>query len=382
MKRSLVLGCAVLALAAGSSAASAQGKFELTVGGDAFFQGAIVDQDQDSGLRATELRNRFRVVITPSATADNGLQYGARLRIRADNANRTLTQDRSYIFVKGGFGTVQAGTINGLSDEYGLIGPNVEGIAGGPDNLTLDFVGGASANLAARTQNFRNMTSGNAATRLVYLTPVFAGFQGGLSYMPKSDDAQNSINRRKYSTVTAFGSQAPSFQDVGEVGGIYTRELGPVTLDATAFYEFGSATKETTGTVYNGFKALSSWNAGVNVGFSGVKVGAMYRNAGKSGYCKASGCGGADQESWIVGANYTMGSFIFAANYQSYKDAGDPSVRGDSKMDLYQAGVTYAVAPGLSAGLEYSYFKARENDTTAVVRDKGSIIMLDTRLAF
>jgi len=391
MKRSLVLGCAALALCAGSSAALAQTKFDVTIGGDAYFQGAYVDQKQDAGLRSTELRNRFRVVLTPTAKADNGLEYGARLRLRAVNGpgavNRSLDNDRAYIFAKGAFGTVQAGTINGLSDEYGLIGPNVEGIAGSADNSTLDFLTGSpiyDAGIAGRATNFRNLVSGNAATRLIYLTPTFAGFQGGISYAPRSDDANNSVNRRKYSTVAVggFGAYAPSFQDVGEVGGIYSREIGPVTFEASGFYEFGTATKETTGTAFNNFKDLSSYNIGANIGFAGAKIGAMYRNAGKSGYCKA-GCGGHDQDTWIVGANYTLGPVILAANYQRYEDAGsNPSVSGNAYLDLYQAGVTYTVAPGLTAGLEYSYFRGKEKDVTAPISDRGSIIMIDTRLAF
>jgi len=379
MKRSLVLGCAALALCAGSSAASAQTKFDVTIGGDVFFQAGYVDQKLDAGQRSTEMRNRFRVVITPTAKADNGLEYGARLRIRADNPNsagRTLTQDRSYIFAKGAFGTIQAGTINGLSDEYGFIGPNIEGIAGGADNLTLDFLSGTpiydtygpATGIAARAQNFRNPVSGNAVTRVNYLTPTIAGFQGGVSYTPRTDDAQNSIQRSKYGA---------GFHDTVEVGGIYSREIGPVALEASAFYEFGDAMKLSAGG--QDFKDLRSYNIAANVGFAGFKVGAMYRNAGKSGYC-TPGCGGSDQETWIVGANYTLGPVILAANYQRYEDAGDPSVAGNSNLDLYQAGVTYAVAPGLTTGLEYSYFKARERD--AGLRDRGSIIMLDTRLAF
>ncbi|HYG84683.1 MAG TPA: porin [Azospirillum sp.] len=387
MKRSLALACAAVALTGGS--AFAQSKFDVTIGGDVFFQYGFVDQNQDAGLRSTEMRNRFRFVLTPSAKADNGLEYGARLRVRADtsnagagnnstNVNRLLNQDRAFIFAKGGFGTVQAGTINGLSDEYGFIGPNVEGISGSADNTDVDFLAGSplyesapgeADRVLARSTNFRNLASGNAATRIVYLTPTIAGFQGGVSYMPRSDDSQNSIRRTKFDGA---------FEDVVEVGGIYLREIGPVALEASAYYEFGD-TQRTSDTGPE-LKNLSSYNIAANVGFADFKVGAMYRNAGESGYVKGAIGDAADQETWIVGANYTLGPVIFAANYQYYKDAGDPIVAGNSKVDLYQAGITYTVAPGLTTGLEYSYFKARENEVA--LRDKGSIILLDTRVAF
>jgi predicted porin len=385
MKRSLALACAAVALTAGSGAANAQAKFDVIVGGDAYFQAGYVNQDQDAGLRSTEMRNRFRFVLTPTAKADNGLEYGARLRVRADasstsTARRNTSTDRAFIFAKGVFGTVQAGTINGLSDEYGFIGPNLEGIAGGADNGTLDFLSGSAIydfGVAGRATNFRNLRSGDIATRLVYLTPTFAGFQAGISYAPRSDDNNNAVARNKYVAASTYQG---SFHDMVEVGAIYTREIGPVAIEASGFYEFGDAAKDPTG---GRFKDLSSYNIAANVGFAGAKIGAMYRNAGDSGYCRF-GCSGKDQETWIVGANYTLGPVILAANYQRYEDAGaDPATGGNGKLDLYQAGVTYTVAPGLTTGLEYSYFRARDNDLPAPFnRDKGSIVMLDTRLAF
>ncbi len=388
MKRSLAVACAAVALTSGS--AFAQTKYDVTIGGDAFFQAGFVDQKLDDGLRSTEMRNRFRLVLTPSAKADNGLEYGARLRIRADTGSpnttggRKLTQDRAYIFAKGGFGTLQAGTINGLSDEYGFIGPNVEGISGSADNTDVDFLNGSRLydGVIGRSTNFRNQVSGDAASRIIYLTPTFAGFQGGISYMPRNDDSQNSINRQKYSRVIDPGQFAPSFQDVVEFGGLYTGAVGPVTLEASAYYETGSPTKEALAGFSNSFKTLNSYNVAANIGFADFKVGAMYRDAGKSGYCKA-GCGGSGSKTWIVGANYTMGPVILAINYQNYKDGGDDLLDpGNANMDLYQAGVTYTVAPGFTTGLEYSYFKANNKDSLDRVTDKGSIILFDTRLAF
>lgn len=387
MTRSLALACAAVALAVGTGSAAAQTKFDLTIGGDAYFQGGFVDQKADQGLRSFEARNRFRFNLIPSAKADNGLEYGARLRVRSDtsatsNGARNLSNDRAYIFAKGAFGTIQAGTNNSLSDEYGIIGPNVEGIAGGADNGTLDFLSGSAiydSGVAGRATNFRNLHSGDIATRIVYLTPQFSGFQGGITYAPRSDNNNNSISRGKY---VPAGTYQTSFQDLVELGGLYSGEIGAVTVEASAFYEFGDAAKSSV--AGPSYKNLSSYNVGANVGYAGFKVGAMYRNAGKSGYQSGARPGADDQQTWIVGANYTMGPVILAINYQSYKDAGwDASDRMNSKLDLYQAGVTYTVAPGLTAGLEYSYFKAKDSELAAPAgNDKGSIVMLDTRIAF
>ncbi|MCP1615440.1 hypothetical protein J2848_007154, partial [Azospirillum lipoferum] len=59
MSRSaLLLSAATLSLASVMAAgpASAQSKFDITLGGDAYFEAGYVDQDRDSGLRNTEFR--------------------------------------------------------------------------------------------------------------------------------------------------------------------------------------------------------------------------------------------------------------------------------------------------------------------------------------
>ncbi|WP_029010829.1 porin [Azospirillum halopraeferens] len=378
MNRSLLLGCTAVVAAAISGPALAQAKFDVTIGGDAYFQGGYVDHDLDAGERSTEFRNRFRVNIIPTAKADNGLEYGGHVRIRANRDDAAVDGDRAYLFVQGAFGTVQAGVVNGLSDEYGVIGPNVEGIAGGPDNSTLDFVPNAA--LPANAMNFRNLASGDAGTKIVYLTPSFSGFQAGASYMPRTGNVNNSINLSK---TEAFGDlRAMTYTDVFEVGGLYRGEFGAVTVEASAFYEFGQAMDQVEPTMRYAYDDLSSFSAGVNVGYMGFAVGGFYAYHGDSGYCKTTaGCiSREDQHVWSLNAQYGFGDVIVAGSYLNARDAGDMTVAGRSKLDLWQAGVTYAVAPGLTVGLEYSYFDLDAD--VAANSTNGSIVMLDTRLAF
>ena len=382
MKRSLVIGCAAVALAAGCGTASAQSKFDVVIGGDAFFQGAYVSQDRDTGLRSTEFENRFRLNITPTAKADNGLEYGGRIRLRTGNGSPTtgngVTADRAFMFVNSSLGTIQAGVVNGLSDEFGIIGPNVEGVAGGPDNNTVYFLNGSPtyALLPTTTNNFRTFVSGDTGTKILYLTPTIGGFQGGVSYMPQAGDVNQSVNRIK---------KNGNFQDVVEVGGLYKNEFGDFSFEGSAFYQFGRV--PALGAV--SFENLSSVQVGANVGYGGFKVGGSYAYSGDSGYEKAAPVK-EKQDVWIVGAQYTTGPFILAANYLQARSNGtspNTGIVAPVKSDLYQAGVTYTIAPGLTAGLEYSYLDLDSKLTTAQnggvnPDDRAHIIMLDTRLAF
>ncbi|QCG97750.1 porin [Azospirillum sp. TSA2s] len=362
MKRSLVIGCAAVALAAGCGTASAQAKFDILLGGDAYFQGAYVDQDNDNGLRQTEFANRFRLNITPTAKADNGLEYGARLRLRASGGtanNRSTDSDRAFIFVNGGFGTVQAGVINGLSDEYGVIGPNVEGIEGSPDAQFLNYY--VNANGAPYVLgSLRTLESGDASTKIIYLTPSFAGFQVGAAYTPVYGSSNTDVNRRKNTTA---------YHDMAEVQATYKGAFGGFGVEASAAYQFAKAA--------SGLEDLSSVHVGANVSYANFKVGGSYAFSGDSGY--ATGTRGVDdQQLWIVGANYTMGPVILAATYTDAKGIDSNFAGLNSRAHVWQAGVTYTVAPGLTTGLEYSYL----DNKVGGVNNDANIVLWDTRFAF
>ncbi|KAA0574152.1 porin [Azospirillum sp. B21] len=360
MKRSLVIGCAAVALAAGCGTASAQSKFDILMGGDAFFQGAYVDQDNDNGLRKTEFANRFRLTITPTAKADNGLEYGARLRLRAANGTsnvRTTDADRAFIFVNGTFGSVQAGVTNGPSDDSGVIGPNVDGISGSPDGFYSSYYGVTTLPYVA--YNLRTLESGDASTKIVYSTPSFAGFKLSAAYTPTYGSSNTDVNRRKNVT----------YNDMGEVQAAYKGTFGSIGLEASVAYQFASAP--------SGVEDLSSVHTGATLTYGPFAIGGSYAFSGDSGY--ATGTRGVDdQQVWLVGAQYTLGPVILAATYTDMKGIDSGFVGLNSRAHVYQAGVTYTVAPGLTTGLEYSYV----DNKVGGVNNDANIVLWDTRFSF
>lgn len=359
MKRSYLAGAAVVALTAWAGSASAQSKFELVVGGDAFFQAAYADEKVSNNLRSTEFSNRFRLTFTPTAKADNGLEYGARLRLRAANGNRTTDADRGFLFVNGGFGTIQAGVNTGLGDDYGVIGPNVDGGVATADGFALNFY---ADSLPYAMGNLRTMESADWATKLIYLTPSFSGFQAGISYTPKQGNHFTSIDRTKRSGVYA---------DMVEAGVFYKNTFGDLALDASV--EYMGADSDSSAV-----EDLSSVHVGATVGYGPVKVGGSYAYSGKSGY--AVGARGLDKNQvWILGANYTAGAFTVAANYTDAKGGvGGYGATVNARAKAWQAGVLYAVAPGLTTALEYTYL----DNKVGTRNNDANIVMVDTRLAF
>ncbi len=378
---------AVCAAVAASAPASAQSHFDVTLGGDAYVQGAFISQRQDGGLRSTEFANRYRLTFTPAATADNGLEYGGRLRIVAGNgdpsvSSRTLENDRAFLYAKGTFGTLQAGVLNGLSDEYGIIGPNVEGVAGSPDSNALLFLNGSSTYgaLPLTATSLRTLVSYDAGTKAVYLSPAFGGVQAAVAYTPRTGDSNTSVNRRR---TDALGSGL-AFRDVVEAGAIYQGAFDPVTVEASAFYQTGRAVGQSDGVVSQSFEDLHSLHVGANIAYESVKIGASYTNSGDSGYAKGT-TPKRTQESLILGAQYTAGPLLFAANYLRARGNDSATMSLPAKADVWQGGVTWTVAPGLTTGLEYDYVRSTLSSGAVGggdLDDRAHILMLDTRMAF
>ncbi len=427
MNRYLLAGCAAVALVLGSGAANAQTKFEVKVGGDVFAEWGYVDQDKDSGLRSTEMRNRFRFNLIPTAKADNGLEYGARIRVRADTGTpnstggRTLAQDNAYIFVQGGFGQVRAGTAHTYNDETGIVSRPIDYLPFGLYDQAASWINGAGNNGLIGGGNGSTLangsmlwpTFGDVATRIMYISPRFAGLQIGGTYTPRNDDSQNSINRQSNVAGTGFlggvstttggvtsnvggvASFQGSMQDMYEIGLNYDQKFDAFGVKLGGGYYGGRASDNTNGA---SFKNLNAWQVGGQFSFAGFAIGASYTDWGKSGLTKLSSYQldsrvvtsprasiyKSDATTLNVGAQYTTGPIVIGAGWMRGEDSGDLRVSGKRRVDMYELGASYTVAPGLAVQAQYDYFDIKNDQSTAAVDrdDKGSIVILRTTLAF
>jgi hypothetical protein len=402
MNRYLLAGCAAVALAMGSGAANAQAKFEVKVGGDVYVEGAFVSEDLDAGLRSTEMRNRFRVNVIPSAKADNGLEYGGRIRMRSASNARTMDADRAYIFAQGGFGQVRLGVTNSFNDEtivsrpidylpFGLFDQAMNFAAPSTQGLTgpgTAFTGGGATGGVLNAVNAAGggtilwpTLAPDVATKIVYFSPRIAGLQLGASYTPRSDSFNTDVNRAERSTaVTGTTIAAPSFQDLVEVGANYNATFGGVSLKAGAGYFWGEATQGATAATANQFRDLRAWQAGAQVGFAGVTVGGSYTDFGKSGQSRATGVFTNSSHVWQAGAQYTLGPIVVGGGWMYGQDPGLTTVAGKRKVNVYEVGASYTVAPGFAVQAQYDYFDADAD--VAAFSNKGSIVILRTTLAF
>jgi predicted porin len=390
MNRYLLAGCAVVALALGSGAANAQAKFEVKVGGDVYVEGAFVDEDLDAGQRSTEMRNRFRVNIIPSAKADNGLEYGGRIRMRSAQNTRTMDADRAYIFAQGGFGQVRLGQTNSFNDET-IVSRPIDYLPFGLFDQAMNFPAATSArggvmtavnSAGGGTIVWPGMSPDGNATKVVYFSPRFAGLQLGASYTPRSDSNNTDVNRVERQAGNANGITTSAFQDLVEVGANYNATFGGATVKAGAGYFWGEATQTATGV--ERYRNLRAWQAGAQVGFAGVSIGGSYTDFGKSGIRRnstvASPVFANSSSVWQAGAQYTMGPIVVGGGWSYGQDSGAIGTPGKRDINVYEIGASYTVAPGFAVQAQYDYFDASSDLVGG--DNKGSVVILRTTLAF
>lgn len=218
------------------------------------------------------------------------------------------------------------------------------------------------------------------ADKLTYLSPVFNGFQAGVSYTP--DVASNGfagaaglVGSRGLNgvgeddVVNAFGSAwelaaryEGQFDRFGlTLGAGYTH----IDLEETKGADTGApGVNVYTGLVRNAFTDdRDLWNVGGTVSFGGFTFGGLYSeddrgeiaqdlNTARADYTTDS-----DSETWVLGLDYTTGPWKVGASYLNrevenmgvvYNGAGTAIGYSDLETDRYSAGVTYTYGPGMT----------------------------------
>jgi len=233
------------------------------------------------------------------------------------------------------------------------------------------------------------------ATKVMYLTPRFAGFQAGVSYATQSSNEAQS--------VVAFDNVG-GYKDFWEAGINYTGSFSGFSVAAGV--TGSGATGQDTSIPGVSLEDFYAWQAGAQVGYAGFKVGGGYYDGGD--YNRVSGASNtsSDSSSWHVGASYTAGPIAVGVTYaeaQGYK--GSPTIGGTAATPIvtsatyaadyqtYGGGVAYTLAPGfiVQADLMFVDEKLRNFSptTTASVPstvtsqdNDGYVAVISTRLNF
>lgn len=365
MKKVLLATTALIA--ASAFAAPAKAELEVTVGGFTAFQAGFFDNDT-ANSSDRDFQSEAQIAVMADGTADNGLQYGAKVLLDASTSD-TANSDEVGVYLAGGWGRVELGDDDGAS-ELNVFAPTVG--AGQINGSYDDYIEVMPHLLNDRGDHNFTALDTDDATKVTYYTPKFAGFQVGVSYAPEANIGESVV-------FTDTG-----VQDWVEMGAKYEGEFSGVGVAVGGGYTFASAP---TGT-----EDVRAWSLGAQLSYNGFKFGGGFTDNGDS--LSAAGAANDDVSAWNVGATYENGPWGVGVSYLDIdydtlgsdatfvRTLGAGAAIGGS-YDALSFGGTYKVAPGLTTSADLTWY---DRDADALVgtgvEGDGFVALVDVTAAF
>jgi hypothetical protein len=370
----------------------------VRLGGYYEFSGASIQDDNDRATRLnaahgkarqrTDFRNDMELNVFVDGRAANGMQYGAVLEMQMDNqANTTVDFDEMYGFFKGSWGEFRFGQEDSAASLLIVRAPAAGALGG--DAVWDEFVSNAGLN-AGSPYVTSGINDGNDATKIIYLSPQFAGFDVGFSYAPNAGEGERVDTQRDRLSLENEISAALRYR--GTIGGV------GLQLGAGAMFADPPA-KTGTGATAVEFESVSAYFFGAQLAAFGFAIGGEYafgKYNGASVGRTAIRKGLDDSDHWLAGLTYTIGSVVLGAVYgQGTQDNG--GTLKDRDHTVVGVGLLYNLAPGL--GLYAAYNNVQDENipiaapnaastATNIATFNGSttrnidVIMAGIRLAF
>jgi predicted porin len=240
------------------------------------------------------------------------------------------------------------------------------------------------------------INDGNDATKIIYLSPQFAGFDVGISFAPngnegeRTDTSNSAIQQRDRTTLENEISAALRYR--GTFGGVGL-QAGAGAMFADAPANSGSPSVKTN------LESVTAYFFGAQVAAYGFALGGEYafgRYFGASVGRNAVAKGLDDSSHWLVGATYTLGSVVLGAVYGNGTQDNGGTVK-DRDHTVWGIGALYNMAPGIGLFAAYNSISDENIPTAAptatstdsnIAKFNGSttrnidVLMAGIRLAF
>jgi outer membrane protein OmpU len=377
--KKILLGTTAIAAAA-LYAQAAQAQITVSLGGYTEFFGAYYDDDAPNRT-SREFQLETEIVVRADGKADNGLLYGAKVELQNSSTGGGVVTDEASVYLSGTWGRIELGDFDGAADTLAIYAPlvGIEQI----DGDAYDFLDTTSGGLRFGATPFFGLVkapdSGDA-TKVMYLTPRFAGIQAGVSYATQNgSEAQN---------VVALKTDTPSYKDFWEFGANYTGTFAgfSVALGATGSMGTGEDRQfPPFAIVPTELEDFFAWQAGAQIGYAGFKLGGGYIDGDDFGARRNTEAG--DATAWHVGASYTAGPFAVGVTYADAEGAKPGFTTYASDYKTYGGGVAYTVAPGLVLQGDLMYVDEElvgvgATNTGIRADNEGYVAVISTRLNF
>ncbi|MFN6955249.1 MAG: porin, partial [Acetobacteraceae bacterium] len=196
--RKLLLGTTAVVGAAliGATGAAAQEAPTVRIGGYFDFSLGYVNDNADrnlatgAGLSRWDFRADTEIHVLVQGKAANGLTYGARIEFEMDavgvgGAGTTFNTDEIWMFVSSPtLGTLRFGDTDSAAGVMQVRPPRYTGFTG----LRVNWV-----RQGGTRYMFAGLNDGADNTKIVYLSPQFAGFDFGLSFALNGGEGEREV---------------------------------------------------------------------------------------------------------------------------------------------------------------------------------------------
>jgi len=320
----------------------------------------------------------MRLYFGMDGMATNGLRYGAAIEVRQNfgaatgstaNNQSSASTTGSTLFVRRAFGYL-------AGDQWGIVrfgqGDSPVGIFDNGVTTFQNFDGGGGWNgdvpgaipgNAQPTFPFLSQAGADyGSSKIVYLSPQYAGFDFGVSFAPNNAALQDGncsfaatgCYNLSSSSVASDGAR---FTNMYVVGARYQGIFGPVGVYAMADY-YGSGHVQYTSTApFSQFDGLSVADFGLAVTYAGFTIGGHGTTGTYNGQGALRPKGGVNGNAWLVGVQYATGPATVGASFYNFQSQGSPSLVNISQRNenALAVGFTYGIAPGLAIWGSYLY---------------------------
>lgn len=420
MKKTLLVSTAIVATGLFASGAFAQEKpmGPLTVGGYFNTMTAIQNHngDQASATNAAAsggVNKRDKTIFYEgeihfkgSTKLDNGLEIGFRAELELKSDTDQL--DEVWIDFRGTFGRVILGQNDNVTREMARIAPN-----GSRTNILVGInewgytplARAIGANGAAGEPYFGG-TNGvfdkSDSEKIMYFSPVFSGFQLGLSYQPDGSEnrfsSAGSVTHGQATLTAPFltSNGAGTFGDVFDIAATYVNNfsgfgvnamVGVQSADPESFIALNAGTLDADG-------RQTGMNAGLILSFAGFDFGGTVSyvpfktKAARSGAAVANAKTKFVDLNYDLGVAYTTGPWKAAVTYlhADMESFAQTLTSGDAvKVDKFLLSGSYLIGPGLEVSAGLAHERIKWDRTAAGVTqndDKGTTLFVGTSFQF
>jgi len=347
MKKLLLCGVAAGGLIAASAPAQAQ--IDVTVSGHTKNYVGWLDQDTTTSAeeRSFDMLRESEIHFNAEGVADNGLTYGFHVETEMDGDDSSDTVEESYLYLSSAWGRVNLGSEDGANYLLQVAAPsadaNIDGIRQYIQPVNYEAAGLTSVGTFVDSDGFDydNDATGKDE-KITYMSPVWNGFQLGLSYTPEVGDTLSGLEG--FNEDDEEGDLGEGWEGAVRYEGQYNN----VGFALGAGYTHIEIEEDTD----NDDDDFQEWNVGADLDIGPFGLGAIYTEA-DGGADSAGGMNfaqfgeDADTETWVIGGDYTTGPFKLGASYFT-QDSEDTFVAGEVETDRYTGGVIYTAAPGLT----------------------------------